>query len=131
MRAARENLQDNDIENVNLVRLSAQETTEAMQGTREFRRLRELPKPLDQFNLNTLFVDPPRAGLDEGTVALASQFQAILYISCNPHTLVRDLEVLTCNHRITQFALFDQFPYTDHMECGVLLQCREAANSAN
>jgi tRNA (uracil-5-)-methyltransferase len=122
LRAARANLQDNDIENVHLVRLSAEETTEAMQSRREFRRLRELPKPLDQFNLDTLFVDPPRAGLDEGTVALAGQFPAILYISCNPRTLARDLETLTSTHRITQFALFDQFPYTDHMECGVLLQ---------
>jgi tRNA (uracil-5-)-methyltransferase len=116
---------ENGIDNVQLVRLSAEEVTQAMNAERAFRRLRELPKPLDQYALNTLLVDPPRAGLDPHTLAMAARFQSIIYISCNPHTLADNLQSLDATHRISQFALFDQFPYTDHMECGVLLQSRE------
>jgi len=124
IRAARANLVDNGIENVQLVRLAAEEVAQAMSTQRIFRRLSDLPKSLDQFDLNTLFVDPPRAGLDEHTVKMASQFPTIMYISCNPHTLVLNLQTLYKTHYIEHFALFDQFPYTDHMECGVLLQRR-------
>ena len=122
VRCARENLQANAIDNVQIIRLAAQEVTEAMTGVREFRRLEELEKPLSAYQLNTIFVDPPRAGLDEHTVKMAASFPAILYISCNPQTLANNLEVLTETHRIEAFAMFDQFPYTDHMECGVLLK---------
>lgn len=121
VRAARENLAANDIDNVQIIRLSAEEVTQAMQGERVFRRLAELPKPLADYDLRTIFVDPPRAGLDAQTVEMASDFPAIIYISCNPQTLADNLAVLCRSHRIEDFALFDQFPYTDHMECGVLL----------
>jgi tRNA (uracil-5-)-methyltransferase len=124
IRAASENLVDNAITNVHLVRLSAEEVTQAITAQRVFRRLRGLPKALDQFKLNTLFVDPPRAGLDDLTVKMASQFSAVLYISCNPQTLARNLQTLCKTHHIAQFAMFDQFPYTDHMECGMLLMRR-------
>ena len=115
IRAARANLEENRINNVQVVRLSAEDE-------RPFRRLADMPKPLSDFDLGTLFVDPPRAGLDEHTVSMASRFDRIFYISCNPHTLVQNLQSLCSSHHIKQFALFDQFPYTDHMECGVLLQ---------
>lgn len=123
IRAARMNIAENAIHNVQLLRLSAEEATQALNAERIFRRLSELPKPLDQFDLRTLFVDPPRAGLDEHTVVMASRFQTILYISCNPKSLVQNLQQLRNTHRVEHFALFDQFPYTDHMECGVVL-CR-------
>lgn len=124
IRAARANLIENSVSNVQLLRMSAEEVTEAMNATRVFRRLSELPKPLDQFDLGTVFVDPPRAGLDEHTVAMVSRFQTILYISCNPKSLAQNMQTLDSSHRIERFALFDQFPYTDHMECGVLLRRR-------
>ena len=122
--AARANLTENNVQNVLLVRLSAEEVVEAMQGQRVFRRLRDLPKPLDQFRLESLFVDPPRAGLDDHTLRMASQFPTVMYVSCNPYTLAQNMEVLHKTHEIENFALFDQFPYTDHIECGVLLQRR-------
>ena len=122
VRAARQNLLDNTISNVQMIRLSAEEVTQAMNREREFRRLAELPKPLVDYELRTLFVDPPRAGLDPHTVNMAAGFDAIIYISCNPHTLSDNLSELCATHKITRFALFDQFPYTDHMECGVLLE---------
>jgi tRNA (uracil-5-)-methyltransferase len=121
VRAARENIALNNTANVQVIRLSAEEVTQAMNRERTFRRLADLPKPLHEYSLRTVFVDPPRAGLDEATVAMVSDFEAILYISCNPHTLANNLAVLADTHGIQRMALFDQFPYTDHMECGAFL----------
>ena len=128
VRAARENLASNGIDNVQIIRLSAEEVTQAMNAEREFRRLAELPRPLPDYDLRTIFVDPPRAGLDPHTVQMVAGFEAIIYISCNPHTLAENLAVLCAGHRIEQFALFDQFPYTDHMECGVFLRRKQVAS---
>jgi tRNA (uracil-5-)-methyltransferase len=122
IRAARENLEENAVGNTILVRLSAEEVTQAINAVRVFRRLSDLPKPLDEYDLRTLFVDPPRAGLDADTVDMAQAFETILYISCNPLSLADNLQVLQNTHQIQHFALFDQFPYTDHMECGVVLR---------
>ena len=123
-RAAQQNLADNDIRNVHIIRLAAEEVSQALAGDREFRRLAVLPKPLADYQLHTVFVDPPRAGLDDATVAMVSGFHRILYISCNPETLANNVAALGASHRIKRFALFDQFPYTEHMECGVLLERR-------
>ena len=125
VRAARENRELNGIDNVEIIRLSAEEVSQAMTGEREFRRLAQLPRALPEYNLQSLFVDPPRAGLDDATVQLAAGFPAIIYISCNPETLAANLAVLCDTHSPQAFALFDQFPYTDHMECGVLLIQRQ------
>jgi len=122
--AASANLIENGIQNVQLVRLSAAEVTQAINAQRIFRRLSGLPKPLDEFDLRTLFVDPPRAGLDEHTAEMASHFSTIIYISCNPLTLAQNIQMLHQTHRVESLALFDQFPYTDHMECGVVLHLR-------
>jgi tRNA (uracil-5-)-methyltransferase len=106
VRAARANIEANAIDNVQLIRLSAEEVTQAITGVREFRRLRDLPKALAEYALGTLFVDPPRAGLDDATVAMAAGFDSILYISCNPITLAENLAALDKTHAIKQFALF-------------------------
>ena len=124
VRAAQHNIVENGITNIQLIRLSAEEVSEAMRGDREFRRLQSLPKPLAEYALNTIFVDPPRAGLDSATLGMVSKFDTILYISCNPDTLAENLSTLYHSHRISAFALFDQFPYTHHMECGVRLERR-------
>ncbi len=122
IRAARANADENGCDNVQLVRMSAEEITEAINGERVFRRLAQLPEPLGEYRLDTLFVDPPRAGLDAQTAEMACGFANVLYVSCNPVTLAGNLEILCKTHRVEAFALFDQFPYTDHMECGVLLK---------
>lgn len=122
VRAARQNIEDNGAGNIQLVRLSAEEVSAAMRGERVFRRLADLPQPLAAYDLRTLFVDPPRAGLDDETVQMAAGFESILYISCNPESLAANLVELCKTHRIESFALFDQFPYTHHMECGMRLQ---------
>lgn len=61
------------------------------------------------------------AGLDDFTVQLLSQFERVVYISCNPETLHENLKTLAGTHTVQRFAVFDQFPYTHHLECGVLL----------
>lgn len=119
VKSALENIQANGITNIEVIRLSSEEFTQAMNGDRAFRRLAHLN--LEDYQFSTIFVDPPRAGLDEGTLALASRFKNIIYVSCNPDTLKSNLQTLTQTHRITEFAVFDQFPYTDHIESGVCL----------
>jgi tRNA (uracil-5-)-methyltransferase len=121
-RAARENIASNRVSNIQMIRLAAEEVTQAMNGEREFRRLADMPQPLADYRLNTLFVDPPRAGLDPHTEKMAAAFDNIIYISCNPETLAVNLQHLCQTHDINAFAMFDQFPYTHHMECGVFLQ---------
>ena len=118
VKSAHENLESNNITNVNIVRLSSEEITQALNRDREFRRLAHIN--LDDYNFKTIFVDPPRCGLDDKTLALVSSFDRIIYVSCNPETLRDNMEKLA-DHKIEKFALFDQFPYTDHIECGVIL----------
>jgi len=56
-----------------------------------------------------------------GTIELISNMKNIIYISCNPETLARDLVVLTKTHNIGETVIFDQFPHTHHVESGVFL----------
>ncbi len=117
--AALHNLADNAVDNVTLVRLSAEELTEALNEVRPFRRLEGVD--LKRYDFGSVFVDPPRAGMDPDTCELTRRFDNILYISCNPETLAANIAQLHDTHRIERCALFDQFPYTHHMESGVLL----------
>lgn len=117
--SAQYNIEQNGIENLQIIRMSAEEFTQAMNGVREFYRLRGVD--LKAYDCNTIFVDPPRAGLDDETLNMVQGYERILYISCNPHTLVDNLQTLSQTHRIERCALFDQFPYTDHIESGVWL----------
>ena len=117
--AAKQNMALNGVENIEFVRLSAEEFTQALDEIREFRRLEGLK--VSDYHLKTLFVDPPRAGLGEEPCAFAARFDHLLYISCNPETLQRDLQILSQTHTVTAMAAFDQFPYTHHLEMGVKL----------
>ena len=122
IRAARENSALNSVKNIEFVRMSSLEMTEAIEKRREFRRMKDIA--LEEYDFKTILVDPPRAGLDEATLDLASSMRNILYISCNPETLARDLAILSRGHEVVEAAIFDQFPHTAHMECGVLLKKR-------
>ena len=118
--AAQDNIVQNNINNLKIVRMSSEEFVQAQQGVREFRRLEGIN--LADYQFKTVLVDPPRAGLDDSTLDMVSQYENIVYISCNPDTLKQNLQILLHTHSITRFALFDQFPYTQHIECGVYLQ---------
>lgn len=117
--AAQYNIAANHIDNVQIIRMAAEEFTQAMNGVRQFNRLQGID--LHSYQCETIFVDPPRSGLDSETEKMVQAYPRILYISCNPETLCRNLETLSQTHNVTRLALFDQFPYTHHMECGVLL----------
>ena len=117
--AAKINMQLNDVHNIEFVRMSVEEFVGALDGVREFRRMKEID--IDSYNINSIFVDPPRSGMDEASCLFASRYEHILYISCNPETLSRDLEILRKTHKVVDMALFDQFPYTHHVEMGVKL----------
>ncbi|STZ64000.1 tRNA (uracil(54)-C(5))-methyltransferase [Moraxella lacunata] len=111
----------NNISNIAIARLSAQEFSQAHNGEREFRRLAESDIDIKSYDFNTVFVDPPRAGIDDETLKILANFDNIIYISCNPDTLFENLKFLNHTHEIKRFALFDQFPYTHHIESGVWL----------
>lgn len=117
--AARYNLAANEVSNVTLVRMSSEDLSGAMAGLRPYRRMRDVD--LASYAFSTIFVDPPRSGLDSATLALARGFQHILYISCNPTSLHDNIVALQGTHVVRAAAIFDQFPYTQHLECGLLL----------
>lgn len=120
VQSAHYNMQLNNVDNIDIVRMSSEEFADAWEGVRPFRRLRHID--LHSYRFSTLLVDPPRAGVDGHTLAIARHFDHIVYISCNPETLRRDLETLGRSHRLERLALFDQFPFTGHIECGVILR---------
>lgn len=120
--AAKENMRLNDTHNIEFVRMSSEEFTEALDGVREFRRMKDID--LDAYTLKTLFVDPPRSGLDDRSREFCKRFEHLIYISCNPETLKRDLEELSEDYEVIQMAAFDQFPYTPHLEMGAVLKKR-------
>jgi tRNA (uracil-5-)-methyltransferase len=117
--AAKTNMLLNDVKNIEFVRMAVEEFTQALDGVREFRRMKDID--INLYDLKTIFVDPPRAGMDEKSCHFCTRYENILYISCNPLTLVRDLEILTKTHEVVNMALFDQFPYTHHVEMGIKL----------
>ena len=114
------NFAANQVDNVKVVRMSSEEFTQALNKQRPFRRLADID--LESYKFSTIFVDPPRAGLDSETEKLVSRFDNILYISCNPETLASNLSQITQTHNIESVAVFDQFPWTAHLESGVLLK---------
>ena len=125
--AALYNIDANKINNLNIVRLSAEEFVTAIRGERAFNRLKDID--LTRYNFSTVLVDPPRAGLDIDSTKLIAEFDSIIYISCNPLTLKSNLDQLCRTHTIQKFAIFDQFPYTPHIESGVFLQRTELNES--
>lgn len=120
--AAQYNREANGVENLALVRASAEEISDALAGRQELKRMKEID--LASYRFSTVFVDPPRSGLDATTLAFVSRFDNILYISCNPQTLQENVAALQATHSVSASAVFDQFPYTHHLECGLLLQRR-------
>jgi len=117
--AAKENMHLNSVTNIEFVRMSVEEFVEALDGVREFRRMKDID--INKYEINSIFVDPPRSGMDEASCHFSARYDHIVYISCNPETLARDLEILSQTHEVVAMALFDQFPYTAHVEMGVKL----------
>ncbi|MBQ1308416.1 MAG: 23S rRNA (uracil(1939)-C(5))-methyltransferase RlmD, partial [Ruminococcus sp.] len=70
---------------------------------------------------DVVFMDPPRAGSDEAFLRALIKMapQRVVYISCNPETMARDLGFLTRNSgcRVKRLCPVDMFPHTAHIEC--------------
>jgi len=111
--AATFNAEINNRDNITFLAMSAA----------EFSKLYKERSPLiSKYDLKNVLIDPPRAGLDDKSREFVNLFDNIIYISCNPETLKRDLLTLAKGRSIESFAFFDQFPYTNHAECGVILK---------
>ena len=74
-----------------------------------------------------IMVDPPRKGLDNTTInnILKIKPKKVVYISCNPASLVRDLSKLEEVYEIKSIQPFDMFPFTHHVECVSVLELKE------
>ena len=75
---------------------------------------------------DVIITDPPRAGMHEDVidVILKAEPQRIVYVSCNPATQARDLQLLDPKYRVTKVQPVDMFPHTQHVENVVQLVLR-------
>ncbi|MFA6913076.1 MAG: 23S rRNA (uracil(1939)-C(5))-methyltransferase RlmD, partial [Proteiniphilum sp.] len=75
---------------------------------------------------DVIITDPPRAGMHEDVVnaILLAEPERIVYVSCNPATQARDLNLLDSKYRVTRVQPVDMFPHTHHVENVVLLEKR-------
>ena len=75
---------------------------------------------------DVIITDPPRAGMHPDVVKtiLRAAPERIVYVSCNPATQARDLQVLDTDYRVVQVQPVDMFPHTPHVENVVLLERR-------
>ena len=74
-------------------------------------------------SIDVLVVDPPRSGLDDAMLEciLRSKIKNIIYVSCNPATLGKNLAVLCSRYNVDRIQPIDIFPHTPHVETVVLL----------
>ncbi len=115
-----QNINLNECSNIYSARLADIETLEALNKKRTFKRLKKID--LCAFNLSTVFIDPPRSGLDTLILEGLNRFKQIIYVSCEFESLKKDVEYLSETHKIEAAGFFDQFPYTDHIESAVVLK---------
>lgn len=74
-----------------------------------------------------IIVDPPRKGLDDKTIQniLKIKPEKLVYISCNPATMVRDLSKMEEIYNINRIQPVDMFPFTKHVECVAVLNLKK------
>jgi len=77
---------------------------------------------------DVIFVDPPRKGLDKHTIEniLNIKPEKIVYISCNPASLVRDLKLLEESYEIKKIQPVDMFPFTSNVECCAVMELKDS-----
>lgn len=78
--------------------------------------------------LDIVMVDPPRRGLDNTSInnILSIKSKRLVYISCNPATLVRDLAKLEEMYEVEEIVPVDMFPFTSHVECCSVLYLKDS-----
>lgn len=99
---AKENLKINNINNVSFI---CSDVTKAISKIKE--------------KIDVIFVDPPRKGIDRKAIAIIKKInpKKIIYISCNPVTMARDLSYLNDLYNVEKVTPVDMFPKTAHVEC--------------
>ena len=104
VRCARENIKANNIDNYEVV-------------------LGDASVISDSFD--TIVVDPPRSGLSREVISNINSMKAkrLIYVSCNPSTLKRDIELLG-NYEVISIKGFNMFPCTKHVECMCVFDCK-------
>ena len=72
---------------------------------------------------DVIIVDPPRKGMDPGVISRINAIapETVVYVSCDPATLARDLKLFAQSYRIDKVTPMDLFPHTPHVETVVLL----------
>lgn len=104
---AKENLKINNINNVQFI---------CGDAAKEITKIKE--------KIDVIFVDPPRKGVDRKAIAVMKKLspKKIVYISCNPVTMARDLSYLNDLYEVKKVVPVDMFPNTAHVECVALLE---------
>ena len=76
---------------------------------------------------DVIVVDPPRSGLDNSTInnIIKLNPKRIVYVSCDPVTLARDLNILNDKYNVCEITPVDMFPQTYHVECVAVLDIKE------
>ena len=75
--------------------------------------------------VDVVFMDPPRSGSDEAFLSSVVKLapKKVVYVSCNPETLARDLKYLTRHgYQAVECQPCDMFPFTKHVECVIMMQ---------
>ena len=113
--AAKENAKLNNIDNIEFI---AGDVEKAFKELIDGRNI----KP------TAIIVDPPRRGLDATTInkILELKVNRLVYVSCNPATMVRDLKMLEEKYDIKEIQPVDMFPYTSHVECCSVLSLKNS-----
>ena len=72
---------------------------------------------------DTVIVDPPRSGVDKNVLnkIIDSNIKKVIYVSCNPQTLARDIKYVENYYYIENIKLLDMFPNTEHVESFCIL----------
>ena len=106
IKMAKENAKLNDIENTEFIAGDVQIVLDNLINKK---------KVIPDF----VMIDPPRKGLDKTSIdnILSIKPKKIVYISCNPATLVRDLALLEEVYEVEKIKPVDMFPFTSHVEC--------------
>lgn len=79
-----------------------------------------------EYDADVVIVDPPRSGLDKITIntLIKNKVKRIVYVSCDPMTLIRDIKLLEGNYELKNIKLFDMFAGDYHIESVVLLSLK-------
>ena len=77
-------------------------------------------------NIDTVVVDPPRSGLHKKVIPILEKIspKTIIYVSCDPITMARDIKLLSNNYELVEVTPYDMFPNTYHVECVCVLNLK-------